>query len=377
MERTMLHQEKKTVAKSDPFIKPTIQKKLTVGSANDSYEVEADHMADRVMRMPEPTPHYTTQTGALIQRKCSACEQEEKVQMKPLSDSITPLIQRSSNGENGGHAPSHIESQINGSKGGGSYMDHSTQHFMESRFGTDFSDVKIHTGSQAVQMSRELNAQAFTVGNDIYFNEGKYSPNSDSGRHLLAHELTHTVQQGNEANRKPDIQLYGGCTTAEDVIIDADHANARTMLSNAISALSSYNGTIPTKVYNALNTHFHGSTSNAFATWINLNLRILWRLTWMAGYQCETTGGSAWACTSNNTLATTFWCVPFVDIRLCPSYFSNSNVARAKTLIHEWVHKYGCNFDFGYEYESDYSDNYTLTQLLNADSFASFIRDVQ
>jgi len=66
---------------------------------------------------------------------------------------------------------------------------------MESRFGTDFSGVKIHAGNEAVQMSRELNAQAFTVGSDIYFNSGKFAPESESGRHLLSHELTHTIQQ--------------------------------------------------------------------------------------------------------------------------------------------------------------------------------------
>ncbi|AUP79057.1 eCIS core domain-containing protein [Flavivirga eckloniae] len=81
-------------------------------------------------------------------------------------------------------------------------MDDGTKGFMESRFGSDFSDVKIHTGSEAVQMSRELNAQAFTVGNDIYFNQGKYSPNSDTGKHLLAHELTHTIQQRGGIGRK-------------------------------------------------------------------------------------------------------------------------------------------------------------------------------
>jgi hypothetical protein len=74
-------------------------------------------------------------------------------------------------------------------------MDSATQSFMESRFGTDFSNVKIHTGDDAVQMSRALGAQAFTVGSDIYFNSGKYNPSSESGKHLLAHELTHTVQQ--------------------------------------------------------------------------------------------------------------------------------------------------------------------------------------
>jgi hypothetical protein len=66
---------------------------------------------------------------------------------------------------------------------------------MENRFGNDFSGVRIHTDNKAVQMSRDLNAQAFTVGNDIYFNQGKYSPSSENGKHLLAHELTHTIQQ--------------------------------------------------------------------------------------------------------------------------------------------------------------------------------------
>ncbi len=183
--------------KKNNFFKPTIQKKLSIGSANDSYEVEADNMANKVMRMQTPNQQNVSHTGALVQRKCAACEEEDKIQKKPLAETITPLIQRSSNSESGGQAPSHIESQINSSRGSGSSMDNGTKHFMESRFGTDFSEVKIHTGSQAVQMSRELNAQAFTVGNDIYFNEGKYSPNSDSGKHLLAHELTHTVQQGN------------------------------------------------------------------------------------------------------------------------------------------------------------------------------------
>ena len=72
---------------------------------------------------------------------------------------------------------------------------------MESAFGTDFSQVRIHTNSTAIQMNKELNAQAFTHGSDIYFNSGKYDPSSSSGQHLLAHELTHTVQQGGIGNR--------------------------------------------------------------------------------------------------------------------------------------------------------------------------------
>ena len=183
------------------FFSPVIMKKLQIGSANDSYEVEADNMANRVMYMKAPSKTNINPTGSLVQRKCEACEQEEKIQKKSLAESITPLIQRSST-EKGGEASTHVENQINSSKGSGATMDGKTKTFMETRFGTDFSDIKIHTGSQAVQMSRELNAQAFTVGNDIYFNEGKYNPNSDSGKHLLAHELTHTIQQSSGIEKK-------------------------------------------------------------------------------------------------------------------------------------------------------------------------------
>jgi hypothetical protein len=119
--------------------------------------------------------------------------------MKPLAETI----QRVSNSTaEVSTAPSHVENGINSSRGGGSVMDQSTRNFMETRFGTNFSGVRIHTGSEAIQMSRELNAQAFTVGNDIYFNQGKYSPNTDNGKHLLAHELTHTIQQGGGIGRK-------------------------------------------------------------------------------------------------------------------------------------------------------------------------------
>ena len=115
-------------------------------------------MADRVMRMPD-TP--------LVQRKCAGCEEEkEKLQRKPLAASITPFIQ--TKGAEDGTASDAVTSQINATKGSGNDLDGNTKSFMESRFGADFSNVKIHTDDDAVQMNRELGAQAFTVGNDIF-----------------------------------------------------------------------------------------------------------------------------------------------------------------------------------------------------------------
>jgi hypothetical protein len=167
---------------------------LTVGSTNDPQEQQADQTADHIMRMPE---------SPFVQRKCASCEHEEEEQ---IQRKITPFIQKSTSqtlpSEAGGLASESVTNQITASRGGGSRMSENTLSFMESRFNTDFSGVKIHTDTNAVQMSRELNAQAFTVGSDIYFNAGKYSPESASGKHLLAHELTHTVQQGGGIDRK-------------------------------------------------------------------------------------------------------------------------------------------------------------------------------
>jgi Domain of unknown function (DUF4157) len=168
---------------------------LTVGSTNDPQEQQADQTADHIMRMPE---------SPFVQRKCAACEHEEE----KISRKTEPFTQKQGNGLEGGTASEAVTNQINASRGGGSRMPENTLNFMESRFNTDFSSVKIHTDSNAVQMSRELNAQAFTVGRDIYFNEGKYSPESDSGKHLLAHELTHTVQQSGGIDRKIQRACY-------------------------------------------------------------------------------------------------------------------------------------------------------------------------
>jgi hypothetical protein len=171
-----------------------IQTKLSIGAVNDPLEHEADAMADKVMSMQQ-VPSVAAVSAGGIQRKCAGCEEEEKLQRKPLAS----FIQRKGSSA-GTVASDAVGNKINSSKGNGNNMDSHTQSFMQSRFGADFSDVKIHTGGEAIQMNRELNAKAFTVGNDIYFNEGQYNPSSGDGKHLLAHELTHTVQQGSGKN---------------------------------------------------------------------------------------------------------------------------------------------------------------------------------
>lgn len=93
-------------------------------------------------------------------------------------------------------ASASVESRLNNTAGKGTSLPDDTRSGLEQSFGADFSQVRIHTDSAAQQLSKDLNAQAFTRGSDIYFNTGKYDTNSSTGKHLLAHELTHTIQQG-------------------------------------------------------------------------------------------------------------------------------------------------------------------------------------
>jgi hypothetical protein len=175
----------------------SVQTKLTVGAPGDKYEQEADSMAAKVMTMPDSAikPPIQPQTG----------EETEAVQMQPLVNSITPLVQRSSGEEEevqmksevqrasdgSSVASSNVENQLAGSKVGGSPLPDDVRSYMEPRFGADFSSVRVHTDSNAVQMNKELGAQAFAHGSDIYYGAGKSPGNNE----LTAHELTHTIQQ--------------------------------------------------------------------------------------------------------------------------------------------------------------------------------------
>ncbi|MEP7108637.1 MAG: DUF4157 domain-containing protein [Ferruginibacter sp.] len=125
----------------------------------------------------------------------------DNIDRKAISLYHSDIIQRS------GRGPPQDSMQFGqslaSSKGGGSALPDNTRQFMESRFNADFNGVKIHTGSTAETLSNTIHAQAFTHGNDIYFNSSKYSPNTADGGSLLAHELTHTIQQGASNNNTP------------------------------------------------------------------------------------------------------------------------------------------------------------------------------
>jgi hypothetical protein len=162
------------------FAAIAIYPKLEVGAADDPLEHEADRVADQVMRMPDPAPSSSS-APPRISRKCAACEEDGKVRPKRA---IAPGF--------AGAAPAGVRQAI---AGPGRPLDAATRHFFEPRFGHDFSRVRIHAGAQAAASARALAAQAYTVGADIVFAGGKFSPATTEGRRLVAHELSHVVQQ--------------------------------------------------------------------------------------------------------------------------------------------------------------------------------------
>jgi uncharacterized protein DUF4157 len=151
-----------------------LQAKLRVGAVDDPLECEADRVADAVV---------SGSAAPSVQRKCAACEEEEKLQTKRSAGSAPEVSSKTA-------------SRIDSFRGGGETLSPAARSYFEPRFGRDLSAVRLHTGGEAATAAREVGARAFTVGSDIAFGAGEYRPETPAGSKLLAHELTHTVQQG-------------------------------------------------------------------------------------------------------------------------------------------------------------------------------------
>ncbi|WP_375468797.1 DUF4157 domain-containing protein [uncultured Nostoc sp.] len=180
-----------------------IQAKLTIGEPGDKYEQEADETARQVVqRIHQPQSDK-------LQRE-SLPDEEDELQMKPLGNiqreslpdeeeelQMKPMVQRVSDG--GMAATQDLEASINQARGGGQPLAKNIREPMEQGFGADFSRVKVHTDTQSDQLNRSIQAKAFTTGQDVFFRQGAYEPGSRGGQELIAHELTHVVQQSGGA----------------------------------------------------------------------------------------------------------------------------------------------------------------------------------
>ena len=186
--------------------------KLVLGNSNDTYEKEADQMADQVISGSSTLVKSTPVIGTSI-----------------AGVPVSPALQ------------TQIESKL----GKGSALDRPTESFMSARFGANFSNISIHNDNTAGEMANILQAKAFTVGKDVFFNPSKYQPNSKEGKQLLAHELTHTLQQNSapQTIQKDDDESPTGVDIDFDMLpphlqltlphflLDADTSRIRTQFS--------------------------------------------------------------------------------------------------------------------------------------------------
>jgi hypothetical protein len=203
-----------------------VQPKLTVGAVGDKHEQEADQVAAQVVNaMHSPAAAQSAQRETVQREEM----EEEELQMKPLVQreemeeeelQMKPLVQRV--GAEGGAVSDDFEQQLQSAKGSGQALDAGLQSQMGQAMGADFSGVKVHTDSQSDQLNQSIQAKAFTTGQDVFFSQGAYNPSSKDGQELIAHELTHVVQQNggstDSANRSLIQAARGrsGAITEED-----------------------------------------------------------------------------------------------------------------------------------------------------------------
>ncbi|MFZ1611990.1 MAG: DUF4157 domain-containing protein [Chitinophagales bacterium] len=301
----LLHHNNLAVKPAMTFAKtkPVVQAKLTVNEPGDIYEQEAEAMADRVMRMSsnEATKPVTGLIGKSLQRKCAHCEEEEKKKK--------PIMRKAEAGNSGMSVSTSFASSLNASKGGGSPLPQGTKSFMENAFSTDFSEVRIHTGSKASEMSRGINSKAFTHGNDIYFNAGQYKPNTHSGKSLLAHELTHTIHQNTNQKSIGSIQRFADCNVSQNQMIRDGLTRARRRSTRAIRAV--------TNLQNGSDRSAAGSLARFFGEVTSAQITII--LDRMNAADGQLNNPALWKC---DTAATYSHCGPpnpWCAGTLCPS----------------------------------------------------------
>lgn len=170
-----------------------VQAKLVIAQPRDKYEREADLVADTVMRMPQPG----WKEDRPLQRSC--LEREEELRRQPVEEEGELYTKQVCGGS--AELTPNIQARIGGLTGSGQALPDSVRNFFESRFGHDLSAVRVHTGAAASEAAEAVNARAFTVGHKIIFGVNQYKPETADSSRLIAHELTHTIQQAGVAGK--------------------------------------------------------------------------------------------------------------------------------------------------------------------------------
>jgi uncharacterized protein DUF4157/lysine-specific metallo-endopeptidase family protein len=411
-----------------------LQKKLVVGPAGDEYEREADRVAEAVTsESAQPSsPHRflrAPEQAAPLQRKCScggtcsSCQEEEGQKM-----------QRKGSGLSTSSQPVNDAPIVDGVlRSPGQPLDPATRAYFEPRFGHDFSQVRIHTDARAAESARSVNALAYTVGRDIVFESNQHSPGTDAGRRLLAHELTHTVQQSGAAAKmsqpRPNTALpvarfganrgtgpsmplmrqtnpgtpttgtstsspatpsYGAscsggaqdpcqqsrCTSNQTKTIAGDVARAIGYVNTAIAALGA--SPLASNTASALDWYFRSSDPQTAA-------EVKRRLACIKSCLIDTQSNSRFGChpddpnTAYVCVGTTPICLDAVtQVCVTDLHFGQDPRERAETIIHECAHRIGMSLGTRtsvpdiYVWSARFRNLDTSEALQNSDSLAGF-----
>lgn len=240
-------------------VKERIRPKVELGEPSDRYEREAGRVADQVTRGAGPVGIDTpvgSESAPRVQRACKSCR-DRNTQEKLLIGTrwgMTEKVQRAGSiqisrvprargqgdevGTESAAAPSFVTEVF---RPPGRPLDTTTRRLMEGRFGHDFSRIRVYTGAKAAASSRAISARAYTVGQDIAFGAREYQPQTNAGQTLLAHELTHTIQQsrvGSASVQRSTTRGAGGCGPPRQ--IDEDNSGARNAGADAHTQIQSF-----------------------------------------------------------------------------------------------------------------------------------------
>lgn len=366
---------------------PIVQAKaeIQVGAADDALEREADAMADRVMGMSD-VGGAVSQSTARVQRKCAACESEEEEM---------PVQRKADAARSGGvpvagtmPAPLSVGEAVSS---GGKPLEPGVRKAFESRFGRDFSSVRIHSDPAAEASASEIRARAYTSGRHIVFGSGEYSPGTNRGMRLLAHELTHVVQQAGGSVRRPSLvqrqpkdatpaSPIGGCTESQSAALRKQLSLARALVGVAIAHLKKEQDQPPAPgissvARRALASNFHTSDPKDVTAILATFKRILEKLKdsnirCLDDKACDEVcagAGAPFACAS-----------AAIPITVCEGVFGRTHSKEpffyVVVLIHEAAHQVGMDL---HTYEPPADGKLTARELAmsSANAYANFAED--
>ncbi|MBN1189682.1 MAG: DUF4157 domain-containing protein [Dehalococcoidales bacterium] len=178
-----------------------VQAELNISSPDDVYEREADQVAERVVQSVNREANIEEE-DELQAKPISAILRKEETEEEPLAKPAAEIqpqeedeLEMKAGRTPYASVPENLEKRINDARGSGQNLPGDVREPMERAFGADFGDVRVHTDSEADSLNRRINARAFTRGQDVFFSRGEFNPASTDGRKLIAHELTHVIQQ--------------------------------------------------------------------------------------------------------------------------------------------------------------------------------------